>query len=149
MRAVGLIARHTTISTFFPEHGRPDNTSRGLISHLDVSQQLVDSMPVTNRILNASKEENCFAITAERKYYHVDRTFIKRSLRPSEWQVSFQGTIHVPRLGRERLFNEAASIKYIRENTNIPVPTLYACFEDDNAAYLVTSYVDGFYEFAY
>jgi serine/threonine protein kinase len=34
-------------------------------------------------------------------------------------------------------------LKYIKEKSNIPVPTLHACFEDDNSAYLVTSYVDG------
>ncbi|KAF1951085.1 kinase-like protein [Byssothecium circinans] len=93
---------------------------------------------------NTRKEENCFAVTAERKYYHANNSFIKRSLRPSEWQVSpFKGTIHVPRLGVERILNEAAALTYVKENTNIPVPTLHACFEDDNAAYIVTSYVDG------
>ncbi|KAI9707879.1 MAG: hypothetical protein M1820_004485 [Bogoriella megaspora] len=101
-------------------------------------------MVITNKQLNASREQHCFAISAERKYYHVGKTFIKRSLRPSEWQVSpFKGTIHVPRLGTERILNEAAALKYLKENTEIPVPTLHACFEDDNAAYLITSYIDG------
>ncbi|KAI9664027.1 MAG: hypothetical protein M1821_007518 [Bathelium mastoideum] len=101
-------------------------------------------MPTTNRIANATREENCFAVTAERKYYHVDQSFIKRSLRPSEWQTSpFLGTTHVPRLGTERILNEAASLKYIKENSDIPLPSLYACFEDDNSAYLITSYIDG------
>lgn len=101
-------------------------------------------MPITNKMANAQKEQNCFAVTAERKYYHVKKTFIKRSLRPSEWQISpFKGTIHVPRLGIERILNEAAALTYVKENSAIPVPTLHACFEDDQSAYIVTSYVDG------
>ncbi len=101
-------------------------------------------MPITNKMADAQREQNCFAVTAERKYYHVDKTFIKRSLRPNKWQVSqVKGTIHVPRLGVERILNEAAALRYVKENSNIPVPTLYACFEDDQAAYIITSYIDG------
>jgi serine/threonine protein kinase len=101
-------------------------------------------MPITNKMANAQKEQNCFAVTAERKYYHVDKSFVKRSLRPNEWQISpFKGTIHVPRLGIERILNEAAALKYVKENSAIPVPTVHACFEDDNSAYLITNYVDG------
>lgn len=101
-------------------------------------------MFVTNQLLNEKREEHCFAITPERKYYHVGSTFIKRSLRPSEWQISpFKGTIHVPRLGRERLLNEAAVLSYISQNTNIPVPTLHCSFEDDGAVYLIMEYVEG------
>jgi serine/threonine protein kinase len=101
-------------------------------------------MAVTNKMLNQHREDGCFAITMERKYYHIENTFIKRSLRPREWQVSpIKGTIHVPRLGRERILNEAATLKYIRENSDIPVPTLHGCFEDDGATYLTMDYVDG------
>lgn len=39
--------------------------------------------------------------------------------------------------------NEAASLRYIRQHTNIPVPTVYCDFEDDDASYLITSYVEG------
>jgi tRNA A-37 threonylcarbamoyl transferase component Bud32 len=56
---------------------------------------------------------------------------------------SFQGTIHVPRLGIERILNETAALRFIKENADIPIPTLYACFEDDNSAYIITSYVEG------
>lgn len=95
-------------------------------------------------MINSRRERHCFAITAERKYYHVGKTFIKRSLRPDEWQVSqVKGVMHIPRLSRERILNEGATLNYIRENTNIPVPQLYACFEDSDAAYLVMEYVSG------
>ncbi|KAM5436619.1 hypothetical protein McanMca71_001737 [Microsporum canis] len=95
--------------------------------------------PVTNQMLNARREENCIAVTLERKYYRVGQTWVKRSLRPSEWQINpYAGTLVVPRFGKERIRNEAASMKFIAENTDIPVPKLYCCFEDDEAVYLVT-----------
>jgi serine/threonine protein kinase len=100
--------------------------------------------PVTNQMLNSRREENCISITVERKYYRVGQTWVKRSLRPTEWQVNpFTGTIVIPRFGRERLLNEAASMKFIAEHTNIPVPKLYCCFEDDEAVYLVMEYIEG------
>lgn len=102
--------------------------------------------PVTNAMLNARREQDCVVFTTERTYCHVDidGSYIKRSLRPSEWQYSpFGGSLCIPRLGKERLLNEAAALRFITKNTNIPVPKLYACFEDDEAVYLVTEYVDG------
>lgn len=88
------------------------------------------------------KEEGCFAVTAERKYYHVGDKFIKRSLRPREFITGYRG-LHIPRVGKERLMNEAASLRYIREMTNIPVPTVCCEFEDDEAYYLITEYIEG------
>jgi aminoglycoside phosphotransferase (APT) family kinase protein len=100
--------------------------------------------PITNQKLNARREENCVAITTERKYFKVGQSWVKRSLRPSEWQINpMSGTILVPRFGMERIFNEAAAMEFIAKNTNIPVPKLYSCFEDDEAAYLVMEYVEG------
>ncbi|KAI6855374.1 kinase-like protein [Hortaea werneckii] len=101
-------------------------------------------MPITNKIANQRREEDCIAITSERKYYHAGASFIKRSLRPSEWQVSpVKGTIHVPRQNNERLLNEAATLRFVRQHTSIPVPTVHCCFEDDQAIILVTEYVEG------
>ena len=94
-------------------------------------------------MLNDRREENCFAITHERKYYHVGKTFVKRSLRPREWKMSYTGKTDIPRQGRERALNEAASLTFVRENSAIPVPTLHCCFEDDDAVYLVMEYIDG------
>lgn len=34
-------------------------------------------------------------------------------------------------------------MKFIREKTKIPVPTLFASFEDDDAVYLIMEYVEG------
>jgi tRNA A-37 threonylcarbamoyl transferase component Bud32 len=88
------------------------------------------------------KEEGCFAITMERKYYHRGNAFIKKSLRPDEFRVGYRG-IYVPRLGKERLLNEAESLQYIREHTDIPVPKVFCHFEDRDAYYLITEYIEG------
>jgi hypothetical protein len=98
--------------------------------------------PPTNQELNDKREEHCTAITHERKYYRVGGTWIKRSLRPNEWQKQ-SGYLHVPLFNTERILNEGACLKFLAERTNIPLPKLYACFEDDGAAYLVTEYVEG------
>jgi hypothetical protein len=85
--------------------------------------------------------EGCLATTFERKYYHRGNVFIKRSLRPSEYRTGYHG-LHVPRLGKERIKNEAESLRFVRQHTDIPVPTVYCDFEDDQAYYLITEYVD-------
>lgn len=100
--------------------------------------------PVTNQMLNARCEKNCVGLTTERKYYHVDGSWIKRRLRPSEWQTNpFAGTLFIPRFGNERVLNEASAMRFIVENTDIPVPKLYGRFEDDGAVYLVMEYIEG------
>ncbi|KAK4223607.1 kinase-like domain-containing protein [Podospora fimiseda] len=98
--------------------------------------------PPTNAELNAKKEQHCINVTPERKYYRCGNTWIKRSLRPTEWQ-QHNGYIHVPMLNTQRVLNEGACLKYLAETTDIPLPKLYACFEDDGAACLVTEYVEG------
>ncbi|KAI1839928.1 hypothetical protein JX266_013862 [Neoarthrinium moseri] len=100
--------------------------------------------PVTNQMLNARREKDCVSVTTERKYFKTDTTWVKRSLRPSEWQTNpYVGTLIVPRFGTERLLNEAASMDFIAKNTRIPVPKLYGCFEDDGATYLIMEYIEG------
>ncbi|CAD0092449.1 unnamed protein product [Aureobasidium mustum] len=100
-------------------------------------------MVTTNQLLNKNKEKDCIAVTPDRKYYNTKTAFVKRSLRPAEWQVSaFLGKIIVPRLGEERLLNEAAALDFITANTTIPVPKVLTCFEDDGAVYLVTELID-------
>lgn len=88
------------------------------------------------------REDGCFAVTFERKYYQRGNSFVKRSLRPREYRTGYHG-LHVPRLGKERLMNEAVTLRYIREHTNIPVPKVYSDFEDDGAYYLITECVEG------
>ena len=87
-------------------------------------------------------EEGCLAVTAERKYYRRGSVFIKRSLRPSEFMTGHRG-LHVPRANNERLRNEAHSMRFVAENTQVPVPRLICDFEDAAAYYLVMEYVEG------
>lgn len=98
--------------------------------------------PFRNSNPKPVQEEGCFVVTTERKFYEIGDKFIKRNLRPREYMTGYRGLI-VPRAPKERLMNEAASLRYIRENTNIPVPTLHCAFEDDEAYYLITEYVQG------
>lgn len=88
------------------------------------------------------RDPGCFATTFERKYYCRDNAFIKRTLRAKEFRTGFRG-LHVPRLNKERLMNEAASLRFICSKTNIPVPKVLCDFEDDGAYYLITEYIDG------
>lgn len=100
--------------------------------------------PVTNLMLNTRRKESCTGLTTERKYFRVNSSFIKRSLRPSKWQYNpFAGTLCIPRFGNKRILNKAAVLRFITNKTDIPVPKLYGCFEDDSAVYLVREYVEG------
>lgn len=89
-----------------------------------------------------TRDEGCFAVTFERKYYRRGNVFIKRSLRTAEFRIGYRG-LYVPRLAKERLQNEAESLKFIRRVTDIPVPNVLCDFEDDGAYYLITEYIDG------
>jgi len=100
--------------------------------------------PITNQLINTRVDKDCEGITPERKYYHTGSSWVKRTLRPSEWQIDpFKGTCKVPRFAKERAFNEAACMQFIAEHTKIPVPKLHCCFEDDGAVILVMEYIDG------
>lgn len=58
--------------------------------------------PVMNQMLNARREKECVGLTTERKYFHVDGAWIKRSLRPSEWQTNpFASMLLMPRFCNE------------------------------------------------
>jgi len=87
-------------------------------------------------------EGNCLWRTWERAYYRCGSLFMKRSLRPQEFKVGERG-VHVPRAGKKKLMNEAASLRFIAEKTDIPVPALCDEFEDSGAYCLVTRYVEG------
>lgn len=83
------------------------------------------------------------ATTPERAYYHCGAFFIKRSLRPSEYITTVRGTTHIPRLGKERLQNEAAVLRFLKQVSSIPVPTIYGAFEVDGSFMVITEYIDG------
>ena len=76
--------------------------------------------------------EWCFAIAPESKYYRRDNTLIKRSLRPREYMTTIKGD------QTRSLKNEAASLRFVRGDTGIPVPNVLCDFEDDEAHYVIT-----------
>jgi len=92
---------------------------------------------------NAS-DPACEAYLADRKYFNIgNKTFVKRTLRPSEWTTTSTGVLLVPSTTlRYRLENEAACLDYLA-GTSIPVPALRGVFQDDGAVYLMTEYIDG------
>ncbi|KAM5477207.1 hypothetical protein MauCBS54593_000480 [Microsporum audouinii] len=44
---------------------------------------------------------------------------------------------------REGILNEAATLQFLKENSTVPIPRPYCCFEDDDAVYLVMEYIEG------
>lgn len=85
-------------------------------------------------MLNERREADCCGITPERKYVMADGSYMKCSLRPSEWQVNpLASTLCIPRFGKERVLHEAASLRFIADRIDIPVPKLNACFFDDSS----------------
>lgn len=116
----------------------PSHSATVLVSYLLLGS-IISTESSTPKL---AQEEGCFGATFERKYYRRGNVFIKRSLRPLEYRTGHRG-FHVPRLGTDRLKNEAECLQYIRQHTDIPVPTIYCPLEDDDAYYLITEYVEG------
>jgi hypothetical protein len=80
------------------------------IATLKVPNNQIDTF-VADGMLDDRRGPNCTAITPERRYYHTGHTFVKRSLRPTERQLSpMKGFVHIPRQGRERALNKAAAM---------------------------------------
>lgn len=74
-------------------------------------------------------------------YYFTRRTFIKRQNHKDEIGVDMYGDpITIP-YARERLRNEAASLKFIAQNTTIPVPKFIDLYEESGLLHLKTSLV--------
>ncbi|KFY19555.1 hypothetical protein V491_04370 [Pseudogymnoascus sp. VKM F-3775] len=85
------------------------------------------------------------ATLTDRKYFFNinDTTFIKRTLRRSEWVYNITGNLVVPSTTmRYRLENEVGCLKFLA-TTNIPIANLQGIFQDDGAMYLMTRYVNG------
>ncbi|KAK4140651.1 kinase-like domain-containing protein [Dichotomopilus funicola] len=105
---------------------------------------LITTSPSKPRLPAPLSESTCIATTKERKYYRAPAVFLKRSLRPDEYQTGPDGaTVHVPHLARERLMNEAAALDFVMRNTDLPVPRVWAYFESDGAYCLMTEAMPG------
>ena len=79
----------------------------------------------------------------EQEFRIDDNEVYKRSLRPTEYKITQWNEPYVPPLGIERLANEAACLRFIREQTSIPVPDVLQACEDNGAFVLVTQRLPG------
>lgn len=99
---------------------------------------------VTNQELNERREPGCSVVLADKKYFHVGAWFMKRTLRQHEWQsVSDDIVIVPPTTYPQRWKNDAAILRFLRKETDIPLPPSECTFEDDGAFYFQTQYVEG------
>lgn len=74
----------------------------------------------------------------EREFRIDDNEAYKRSFRPAEYKLTQRNEPYIPPLGFERLANEAACPRFVREKTNFPVPEVLQACEDNGAFVLVT-----------
>ncbi|KAG8405238.1 hypothetical protein J3458_021903 [Metarhizium acridum] len=99
---------------------------------------------VTNRELNDRREPGCSVVLADKKYFHVGDWFMKRTLRQHEWQsVSDKIVIVPPTTYPQRWKTDAAILRFLRKETNIPLPPAECTFKDDGAFYFQSQFVDG------
>ncbi|RDB28639.1 hypothetical protein Hypma_014860 [Hypsizygus marmoreus] len=93
------------------------------------------------------KEDGCYAITEQKKYYWFEdpkgSVVIKRNLTPSEYVYNNYGDLLVPYMCPERMKNEVAAIRYIQRHTTIPTPNIRCAFEDHGRYYIITDLVPG------
>ncbi|KAI9050710.1 hypothetical protein LZ554_004830 [Drepanopeziza brunnea f. sp. 'monogermtubi'] len=89
------------------------------------------------------EEKENIKTTAERQYDNTRTAFVKRSLAPHEFIKTQRGNVHIPFHNKERLQNEADCLRFIRQNTNIPVPEVLGFYESEGAWYLCTSLASG------
>jgi hypothetical protein len=100
---------------------------------------------VTNKELNDRREAGCWAVFADKMYFRLGNSCMKRTLRRHEWQSHPKtGRLVVPPASYpQRWKTDAAILQFLAERTDIPLPHLqYAC-EDDGAFCLATEYVEG------
>lgn len=73
--------------------------------------------------------------------------FVKRTLRQHEWDKrranSVSYTLTPSASIPQRYRKDVAIQQYLREHTDIPVPSFSQTFEDDGAMYFASQFVDG------
>lgn len=99
---------------------------------------------VKSKDINDNREPGCWAVLADRKYYQVGKSCIKRTLRPHEWFTVGDGiTVVPPTTFPQRWRTDAAIVQYLGDKTAIPLAPVQCLFEDDGAFYHCTEYVPG------
>jgi len=83
-----------------------------------------------------SREPLIYRESSERVYYSYSDHYLKRSLAPSEYKTTLSGEVIIPFRNRERLENEVAYLKYIREKTDIPIPEVLDVYEENSSFFI-------------
>ena len=82
--------------------------------------------------------------TAEKVYRINDGgRVLKRSLRQDEYLITGNGEAIVPLFVVERLKNEAECMRFIHENTDIPVPKVLDAYEEHGSYHLWMEFING------
>lgn len=81
--------------------------------------------------------------TVDRKFTITRSTFVKRTLNQNELLHNLKGEIIIPWKDRRYLENECAALKYIAENTTIPVPKILDFSEAQGALVLTVERIRG------
>ncbi|KAM7194554.1 hypothetical protein V8F20_007910 [Naviculisporaceae sp. PSN 640] len=90
------------------------------------------------------RKGNTEALSLHHKVWRAGNALVKRGLTTSEWVERHKIDPPLPRtVAHERVLNEAACLRYLRDNTQVPVPQVLACYEDRGEVYLITEYVEG------
>ena len=89
--------------------------------------------------------DEMFEMRTSEKVYQWNNSgrFLKRSLKPNEYTILHNGDPYIPLLVIERLQNEAACMRFIRENTDIPVPKILDTYEENGSYFLWMEYING------
>ncbi len=97
-----------------------------------------------SNFLHEHREPGVWAVFADRKIYHLNNLFIKRTLRKHEWLELESGLVVRPSGAMPQRYRiDVAVQKYLREHTNIPVPAFATTYEDDGAMHLAEEFVPG------
>ena len=119
------------------------------ISHTSSSsnQEVTESntaKPSERNDTSSSNQEVTELRSVERVYRLNDKgRVLKRSLRLDECPLRDNGEPFIAPLIVERLKNEAACMKFIREHTDIPVPRVLDTYEENGSYHLWMEYIDG------
>lgn len=81
--------------------------------------------------------------TTDREYITYEDRFLKKSFAPAEYFRKQNGDLYVPWRNKERLENEAACLRYIKERTDIPVPEVLDAYEENGSFFLWTERIRG------
>jgi len=74
--------------------------------------------------------------SSERVYCSYSDRYLKRSLAPSEYKTTLSSKVIVLFRNKERLENEVAYLKYIREKTDIPVPEVLDVYKENGSFFI-------------